>query len=82
MRGEDLVCGLAEVGVGDRAAAGGKAASLGELARAGIRVPPGCVVTVRAFERALRALDPDGTIRPARRARLPIGRQRPRKREP
>jgi pyruvate,water dikinase len=72
MRGEDLVCGLAGVGAGDRAAVGGKAAGLGELARAGVRVPPGCVVTVRAFERALRALDPDGAIR-REIERLPAG---------
>jgi pyruvate,water dikinase len=57
------VRGLGEVGAGDRATVGGKAASLGELLRAGIRVPDGFVVTVRAFEQALRALDPDGAIR-------------------
>jgi pyruvate,water dikinase len=59
----DLVRGLGEVGAGDRATVGGKAASLGELLRAGIRVPDGFVVTVRAFEQALRALDPGGAIR-------------------
>ena len=58
-----LVRGLDEVGAGDRALAGGKGASLGELCRAGIGVPPGYVVTAEAFERALRALDPDGAIR-------------------
>jgi pyruvate, water dikinase len=54
---------LTEVGAGDRAAVGGKAASLGELIRAGIPVPSGFIVTVRAFESALLALDPDGAIR-------------------
>jgi pyruvate,water dikinase len=61
--GQDLVRDLGEMGAGERPVVGGKGASLGELIRAGIRVPPGCVVTVRAFERALRALDPAGTIR-------------------
>jgi pyruvate, water dikinase len=49
----DLVRGLGAIGVGDRPVAGGKGASLGELSRAGFRVPPGFVVTVLAFERAL-----------------------------
>ncbi len=58
-----MVCGLDQVGAGDRPLVGGKGASLGELTRVGIRVPPGYVVTVEAFRRALRALDPGGTIR-------------------
>jgi pyruvate, water dikinase len=58
-----LVRQLGDVGVSDRALVGGKGASLGELCQAGFRVPAGYVVTVRAFELALRALDPDGTIR-------------------
>jgi pyruvate, water dikinase len=58
-----LVCGLDQVGAGDRALAGGKGAGLGELVRAGIQVPPGFVVTVKAFQQALRALDPDDSIR-------------------
>jgi phosphoenolpyruvate synthase/pyruvate phosphate dikinase len=49
----DLVRGLGAVGLGDRPVAGGKGASLGELSRAGFQVPPGFVVTVPAFERAL-----------------------------
>jgi pyruvate, water dikinase len=60
VRGEELVCGL---GVGGRATVGGKGASLGELGRVGFPVPAGYVVTVEAFERALRALDPAGEIR-------------------
>jgi len=52
-----------EVGLGDRATVGGKGASLGELARAGIAVPPGFIVTTAAFDAALAALDPGGRIR-------------------
>jgi len=62
MRREELVRDLADVGVGDRSAVGGKGASLGELARVGFPVPAGYVVTVAAFERALRGLDPAGEI--------------------
>jgi pyruvate, water dikinase len=63
MTTQRFVRGLDEVGAGDRSAVGGKGAGLGELCRAGIGVPPGYVVTAEAFERALRALDPGGTIR-------------------
>ncbi len=42
--------------------AGGKGASLGELLRAGMRVPGGFVVTRGAFDRFMRAADPDGAI--------------------
>ncbi len=59
----ELVRDLDEVGSGDRALVGGKAASLGELGQVGIPVPGGFVVTVAAFERVLRALDPGGAIR-------------------
>ncbi|MGE5292117.1 MAG: PEP/pyruvate-binding domain-containing protein [Micromonosporaceae bacterium] len=52
----DLVRSLRTIGIGDRPVAGGKGASLGELTRAGFRVPPGFVVTTHAFERALGAL--------------------------
>lgn len=54
---------FADIGIADRPTAGGKGASLGELTRAGIAVPPGCVVTTHAFEHFLDACDPDGTIR-------------------
>ncbi len=57
-----LVCPLGAVGAGDRSVAGGKGASLGELHRADLPVPPGFVITVRAFERALRVADPARTI--------------------
>jgi pyruvate, water dikinase len=74
MRADSLVCGISEVRARDRAAVGGKAASLGELIRAGIRVPAGFVVTVEAFRRALRVLDPGGEIARAV-GRLPAGDQ-------
>jgi pyruvate,water dikinase len=54
---------FSEVGLGDRPAVGGKGASLGELTRAGISVPPGFIVSTAAFETALTALDPSGQIR-------------------
>jgi pyruvate,water dikinase len=57
-----LVRPLAGLGSGDRPVAGGKAASLGELLRAGIQVPQGCVVTTAAFELAIRAVGPQGSI--------------------
>src|SRR3954467_9410063 len=46
---------LAEVGAGDVAVAGGKGANLGELVRAGFRVPDGFVVSTRLYADALRA---------------------------
>jgi pyruvate, water dikinase len=57
-----LVCPLGGVGSTDRLVAGGKSASLAELHRAGLPVPPGFVVTVRAFERAMRVADPANAI--------------------
>jgi pyruvate,water dikinase len=48
---------FADVGRDDVPAAGGKGASLGELMRAGIRVPDGFVVTTEAFRSAVAALD-------------------------
>jgi pyruvate, water dikinase len=53
---------LAEVGSADVVAAGGKAAGLGELARAGLPVPPGYVVLTAAFGQAMTALDPSGSL--------------------
>jgi pyruvate,water dikinase len=47
----------------DAATVGGKAASLGELARAGVAVPPGFAVTTEAFTAAMTALDADGALR-------------------
>ena len=45
------------------AAVGGKAASLGELARAGVAVPPGFAVTTEAFAAAMTAIDAGGALR-------------------
>jgi pyruvate,water dikinase len=45
------------------ATVGGKGASLGDLARAGIPVPPGFVVTVSCFGAAMAAIDPSGDLR-------------------
>jgi pyruvate,water dikinase len=47
----------------DPAVVGGKGASLGELARAGLAVPPGFVVTVDAFAAAIAAIDPSFALR-------------------
>jgi pyruvate,water dikinase len=47
----------------DAAVVGGKGASLGELARAGVAVPPGFVVTTDAFAAALEVIDPAGAQR-------------------
>ena len=49
---------LAEVGRHDLATAGGKGANLGELVRAGVRVPPGFVITTDAHT----AAGPDGRV--------------------
>jgi pyruvate,water dikinase len=54
---------FSDLTLADRPTVGGKSASLGELTRAGIAVPPGFVVTTHAFERFLRNSDPDGQIR-------------------
>jgi len=54
---------FAAIGLADRPTVGGKGASLGELQRAGARVPPGFVVMTAAFEQHLEAADTDGSIR-------------------
>jgi pyruvate,water dikinase len=56
-----FVVGLADAA--DAGAVGGKAASLGELTRAGAAVPPGFAVTVSAFSAAMAAVDADGALR-------------------
>jgi pyruvate, water dikinase len=53
-----LVRQIADLGAADVASAGGKAAGLGELTRAGLRVPAGYVVTAEAFGLAMGTLDP------------------------
>ena len=47
----------------DAGTVGGKAASLGELARAGVAVPSGFAVTTEAFTGAMEVIDPDGALR-------------------
>jgi pyruvate, water dikinase len=53
---------LAEVGSADTALAGGKAAGLGELTRAGMAVPAGYVVLADAFGEVMAAADPSGAL--------------------
>jgi pyruvate,water dikinase len=60
-----FTCGTAEVGAADAARAGGKAAALGELARAGLPVPRGFAITVTAFGLHMDAADPGGAARGA-----------------
>jgi len=59
-----------DVGLGDVATVGGKGASLGELLRAGIRVPTGFAVTTAAFRQTVEHLTIDGEPIPARVAAL------------
>lgn len=63
MTAGDYVRWFADIGLSDRPSVGGKGASLGELQRAGIRVPPGFVITTRAFERCLEALERQAAVR-------------------
>jgi len=63
MVGARFVLGLADVGAADAARAGGKAAALGELGRAGIAVPRGYVVTSAAFGLVMGEVDPSGRVR-------------------
>jgi phosphoenolpyruvate synthase/pyruvate phosphate dikinase len=60
-----FTCGTADVGAADAAWAGGKAAALGELARAGMPVPRGYVITVAAFGLHMDVADPGGAGRAA-----------------
>jgi pyruvate,water dikinase len=64
--------GAADAGAADAGRAGGKAAALGELARAGIRVPSGFVVVADAFGLVMEAADPSGGLRGAL-GELPAG---------
>jgi pyruvate, water dikinase len=59
------VAWLGEIGLSDRGQVGGKGASLGELTRAGIRVPGGYIVRTAGFERFLAALERDAPVRAA-----------------
>jgi pyruvate, water dikinase len=50
---DGLIASFAAVGKDDVSLAGGKGANLGELTRAGVRVPPGLIVTADAYFRFL-----------------------------
>lgn len=63
MEASALLRPFAELGMESRPLVGGKGASLGELIRAGIKVPPGFVVTTEGFIAFLAAIDPKGGIR-------------------
>ena len=60
-----FTCWTAGVSAADAARAGGKAAALGELARAGLPVPRGFVITTAAFLLHMDGVDPDGAARGA-----------------
>jgi pyruvate, water dikinase len=64
MLSSENISWFADITLLDRPRVGGKGGSLGELARAGIRVPPGFVVCTAAFERFLAALETEEPIRP------------------
>ncbi|MCX6744196.1 MAG: hypothetical protein NTX82_01590 [Candidatus Parcubacteria bacterium] len=53
----DLIMNFKELSKNDTHLAGGKGASLGEMTRVGIPVPPGFVVTAKAFDRFLAETD-------------------------
>ncbi|MFZ1992097.1 MAG: PEP/pyruvate-binding domain-containing protein [Alphaproteobacteria bacterium] len=63
MKAEPTLKWFKDIALADRPTVGGKGASLGELTRAGINVPPGFVVPVATFEMFLGAIDPHGKIR-------------------
>lgn len=52
-----LIRSFGKLGKNDAAIAGGKGASLGEMTRAGIPVPPGFVIVAGAFEQFLQETD-------------------------
>jgi pyruvate,water dikinase len=64
MSSSENIAWFSEITLQDRPRVGGKGGSLGELARAGIGVPPGFVVCTAAFERFLGALEKEDPIRP------------------
>ena len=57
-----LISWFSEISSTDTPTVGGKGASLGELVRADIRVPPGFVVTTAGFREFLAEIDPDAGI--------------------
>jgi pyruvate, water dikinase len=58
-----LISVFADLALEDRPHVGGKGASLGELTRAGIDVPPGFVVRTEAFEHFIQALEREAPVR-------------------
>jgi pyruvate,water dikinase len=60
-----LIQWFRDIGIHDVAGVGGKGASLGELTRAGIRVPVGFVVTTAAFHQFLMGIGEQDNIRAA-----------------
>ncbi len=63
MSSTEHISWFADIGLADRAQVGGKGGSLGELTRAGIRVPPGFVVRTDAFEEFIAALERTAPLR-------------------
>ncbi len=63
MQASETISWFADIGIEDRPSVGGKGASLGELIRADIAVPPGFVVRTGAFERFILALDDEEPVR-------------------
>jgi len=59
----ELLRAFADIGNADGPSVGSKAASLGELHRAGASVPPGFVVTTQSFERFMSGLEREQPIR-------------------
>jgi pyruvate,water dikinase len=59
----DPISWFADLGLADRPAVGGKAASLGELTRASIPVPAGFVVRTEAFEQFIAVVEASTPVR-------------------
>jgi pyruvate,water dikinase len=59
----NAICWFKDVSLADRPAVGGKGASLGELTRAGIAVPPGFVVSTAAFDRFIEVVENSAAVR-------------------
>ena len=59
---EPLILAFDEIGAGMLPQVGGKAANLGELARAGLPVPPGFCVTTAAYARAAQKAELETTL--------------------
>ncbi len=72
MTDDDLVVPLRDVVAADAARVGCKAATLGELLRAGFPVPDGAVLTTAALARALAAAGLDATASPEQVQTCPV----------